>query len=163
MISAAVNCPHPIRSFSEAARQSQEEQQLPSTVCVLLKTAPLWRGALLCSTSRQEALNPSDASNWGVEEKFSYLMVAKRPSRFSNWIVHTSHCGLPQEAKRRVMLQVMRIFFAQQDSFKDILYYLMKDSNILYLRPHITLCGTGYPGKERILPPQLTAVFQNIL
>lgn len=44
VISAAVNCPHPIRSFSEAAWQSQEEQQLPSIVCVLLKTA------LLCST-----------------------------------------------------------------------------------------------------------------
>lgn len=37
------------------------------------------------------------------------------------------------------MLQGMRIFFAQQGSFKDILYHFMKDSKTLYLRLHITL------------------------
>lgn len=60
------------------------------------------------------------------------------------------------------MLLEMRIFFAQQGSFKDILHHLMKESKILYLRPHITLCGEGCPGKERLLPPQLTAAFQNL-
>lgn len=154
----------PFVHFLRLPWQSHEEQQLPSTVCVLIKTAS--RGAPLqhhLQVSRQEALSSSDASSWGVGEKFSYLMVTKQPSRLSNWIVHTSHCSLPQEAKRRVMLQVMRIFFAQQGSFKDILYYLMKDSKFFYLRPHITLCGTQCPGKERILPLQLTAAFQNLL
>lgn len=86
-------------------------------------------------TSRQETLDSSDASNWGVGEKFPYLMMTKKPSRLSRWIVHTTHCSFPQEAKRRVMLWGMRIFFTHQGSFRDILYHLMKDSKILYIRP----------------------------
>lgn len=58
------------------------------------------------------------------------------------------------------MLQGMRIFFAQQGSFRDVLCHLIKDSKILYLRPHITLCGAGCPGKET---PQLTAAFKSLL
>lgn len=64
------------------------------------------------------------------------------------------------------MLQGMRIFFAQQASFKDILYHFMKDSKTLSQASHHSLMahtGAGCPGKERILPPQLTTAFQNLL
>jgi len=90
------------------------------------------------------------------------LMGAKQPSRLSSWTV-LSLAHHSRETKRRVMLWRTRpMLFAQQCSFREILYHRMKAPQMLHLGPPINPRAWRCPGKRRIPPPQSTVVSQNL-
>lgn len=128
---------------------------VPQHCVCAAKDSPTWSPPLQHHlwVSRQEALDSSNASNWDVGEKFSYLMVTKWPSRFSSWIFDTPTVACHKKPREEWCSREWEYFLPSKvasKTFYTISWRILK----CFISGLTWLCGTGHPGKEKILPPQ---------